>query len=1281
MKKLLAFLLAIVMLVSLSVSVFAGSEEAEVTVDGVITVEEWGNPVFSGDHNTNWSKAPLWDYWQFNPAPADQTYDVYVKKGAEKIYVGVRLNNASDLDTTCTSIGDLWTHAQLSFTLSKYVASTTVPKVEINGEQREQYSYWRMGLLNGTDKANYCAPQGVEPYTLQDADYEIVYDTAANSYTYEVAIPYSATNITPDDTAVVLSLDMNDSLLAAGANRYHCSYAASQAESDGAITAAESGHAGTSPIIAYVEENYIGTSVAQKKGDITIDGSVSEEEWGKPVVVTNPYHTRSDIPNGLYWEIDGVVKGLQTAKMYFTNDTENVYVALTLDNAQDNGIECTEPGALWNSAHFGFNIAPYVEASGVPQFEYEGLIHEIFTGFWLGEVNGVKGQTPVSHGMTAVGLPEENYEVKFDDATSTWIYEVKIPLSMTTIDLSQHTEMVFSASIGDGNVGAGANRYLITQGFLNTTSADGYCVCENGMYEGGFLKFALNGLPEEPEVPDEPVIPPVDQNYVSSAATANLGDIQLDGSVSEEEWGKPVMVTDPLFTRSDIENGLYWEMDGIVKEDQSAKFYLTNDDENIYLALTLDHALDNTEECTDPGMLWNFAHFGFNIAQYNQETGVEQIDFEDQKHEVYTGFWLGEVNGVKGQAPVTHGMTAQDLPEENYEVKYDEETATWTYEVKIPISMTNINLAESREIVFSASIGDGNVGAGANRYLITQGFLNSTIADNEYCFCEKGMYEGGFLRFTLNELTELPEEPETPEEPEDETENYVSSNASAIPESIKVDGTVSEEEWGKPVMVTDPLFTRNEIENGLYWEMDGVVKENQTAKLYLTNDKENIYLALTLDKSAYDDSCTDPGMLWNAAHFGFTIGQYNEDTLMNQIDFEEKKHEAYTGFWLGIVNGEKGQCVITHGMTAQDLPEENYEVKFDEETATWTYEVKLPISMTNIDLSQSRDIAFSASIGDANQGAGANRYLITQGLLNATSNNEEYCTCEIGHEEGGVLKFTLNETAKKIDTFVLDKAPSITKPVKIDGVITDKEWGGTPVVQTTPTHCQNTWGNFWSFDPSSVNNEQIARLYLTNDSEYLYIGATINECDYDDTCTDPSLLYKSAHFNFSISGYDEETTVKRIEFEGDMYEQYTGFMMGLVNGKPGSYTFTQGHTAWELPADDYMITYDEETRTYTYEVRIPFSLMNVTSDKVAISASIGSSYTGGDAANRYNLTIGSATCGGANNWAHLNNAMVFTLSTIPNTGDMDVLTVVAIVAVSALGVVVTLKAKKKYSSK
>ena len=85
---------------------------------------------------------------------------------------------------------------------------------------------------------------------------------------------------------------------------------------------------------------------------------------------------------------------------------------------------------------------------------------------------------------------------------------------------------------------------------------------------------------------------------------------------------------------------------------------------------------------------------------------------------------------------------------------------------------------------------------------------------------------------------------------------------------------------------------------------------------------------------------------------------------------------------------------------------------------------------------------------------------------------------------------------------------------------------------------------------------------------------------------------------------------------------------------------------------------------------------NIRTDRIALSASVGSHYTGGEATNRFNLTTGAATCGGPGNWAHLNNALVFELSPNPPTGDAPLTATLAAAVLSAAGAAALLLRKR-----
>ncbi len=495
---------------------------------------------------------------------------------------------------------------------------------------------------------------------------------------------------------------------------------------------------------------------------------------------------------------------------------------------------------------------------------------------------------------------------------------------------------------------------------------------------------------------------------IGTTASAFSGEIEADGIVTEEEWGEPVIVTGVDDTWAHANAGDKWDFwqFNSANFDQTVNIYVTNDNDNVYLAMTMDNAVDNNAACPDAGSLWGYAHFAFNIAQYTEGTVSPQIDFESQKHDAFTGFFFGMVNGAKSQAVTTHGMGAVDLAAENYEIKYDAEAKTWTYEVILPLSMTNINLEASQDIAVSFDVCDGKDASGANRYLITKGFYETQTDDGTYCPCDIGMEEGGAFKITLNEKVVDPDASD-----EEKPEYYVLDKAQKAGE-IKIDGAVSEKEWGKPVMVANPLFVRENIANGLYWEIDGVVKEQQAFKLWLTNDDENIYLALTLDNAQNNTvKIEKPEDLWNGAHFAFNIGQYNKDTTVETFYYPEDglTHEIFNAYWIGLVNGVKGQWCVSHGQDRIEIAPENYEIKFDEATSTWIYEVKIPLADTRLNLNSNQDIALSFGIADGNAGSGANRYLVTTGFEESKNMTEggEDCICGIGMHKGGALKFTM----------------------------------------------------------------------------------------------------------------------------------------------------------------------------------------------------------------------------------------------------------------------------------
>ena len=200
MKKIITVILAVILCFALAVSALAGDytapEAKEITLDGVVTEEEWGAPIFKGVtpiNATNGSVDGLFDFWFFdNTYAGSENFDLYVNNDSENIYLGVIMHE-TEIDST--SMGaNLWQHQNFTFTIATSEGSG-VPSVDIGGEMHEQYTGFRIAMKANGSPICEVMTQGLDATPLTDDQYRIVYDEANGTITYEVAIPYSLTNI------------------------------------------------------------------------------------------------------------------------------------------------------------------------------------------------------------------------------------------------------------------------------------------------------------------------------------------------------------------------------------------------------------------------------------------------------------------------------------------------------------------------------------------------------------------------------------------------------------------------------------------------------------------------------------------------------------------------------------------------------------------------------------------------------------------------------------------------------------------------------------------------------------------------------------------------------------------------------------------------------------------------------------------------------------------------------------------------------------------------------
>ena len=211
--------------------------------------------------------------------------------------------------------------------------------------------------------------------------------------------------------------------------------------------------------------------------------------------------------------------------------------------------------------------------------------------------------------------------------------------------------------------------------------------------------------------------------------------------------------------------------------------------------------------------------------------------------------------------------------------------------------------------------------------------------------------------------------------------------------NIKIDGIMESGEWGKPVYTTTPRqVIKNRNYNWDYYQYNGI-PDNQRVEIYVTNDGNYIYIACKLigadaDKGSETAARTD---VQKHAHFGFTIGYYVDDTVVPIKPYQNKDYEHYTHYVISTVEGKKWCASYSLGMTVVKLTDDEYNFTYNSATRTYTYEVKVPIKNTELNLNDRTDAVMSFDVGDAMQGeTSGNRYMISKGAEMAWRNLGAY---------------------------------------------------------------------------------------------------------------------------------------------------------------------------------------------------------------------------------------------------------------------------------------------------
>ena len=236
MKKFIAVLLAVLMMAAFAIPTFAAEYAVEepkwVTIDGVVTEEEWGKPIYKG-LTFEAAEDQLVDdivtcWWYDGSNNQRTTFDLYVTNTNDYIYLACVQHN---VERDMQKEGYDWMHQVFWFSFSEYHEDTTVRRIEYKGKYYEAYTGFLLRLMpDGTKKA-VCQSQGINAKELWSGDYEIKYDPATRTMTYEVGIPMNSrytyfNNKTMDTLAlsVCMATSMDENTVNGstnGSNRIH----------------------------------------------------------------------------------------------------------------------------------------------------------------------------------------------------------------------------------------------------------------------------------------------------------------------------------------------------------------------------------------------------------------------------------------------------------------------------------------------------------------------------------------------------------------------------------------------------------------------------------------------------------------------------------------------------------------------------------------------------------------------------------------------------------------------------------------------------------------------------------------------------------------------------------------------------------------------------------------------------------------------------------------------------------------------------------------------------
>lgn len=183
-------------------------------------------------------------------------------------------------------------------------------------------------------------------------------------------------------------------------------------------------------------------------------------------------------------------------------------------------------------------------------------------------------------------------------------------------------------------------------------------------------------------------------------------NIRIDGSVSASEWGEPVLRgLNGAMAKESAFDQIFFDGDETDFPDAKTDLYYAYDSRYFYAAAVVRNT-DRDTEAEDDASLGKHAGFGVMFAAYAPGTTVPRITYQGGIYEQYVhiNYYLLADGSVKAQI-ANEGVDWIEQTPADFDAVYDEASRTMTYEIRIPLSQSNVrNPKPDALIVTSAFI-------------------------------------------------------------------------------------------------------------------------------------------------------------------------------------------------------------------------------------------------------------------------------------------------------------------------------------------------------------------------------------------------------------------------------------------------------------------------------------------------------------------------------------------------------------------------------------------------